>query len=328
MTGTTMRALVLGRGPDWALVERPVPEPGPGEVLVRNRAAAVNHGDFPMLAAADPTAGGHGEESIAGFEYAGEIVAVGPDVRGRTVGDLVFGIFPASFAEYVTVDARYLLRRSAALAPEIACALPSALLTEYGALAAAGFAAGQSVLITGASSGIGLVGVQTARALGASKIIATTRSASRRGLLTELGADTVVVTGEQDLTETVLAATDGVGVDVSLDHVGGATFAACLPATAVDGQVVNIGRLDGPASTVDLDALSYRHLTVRGVSFGFSRPWEVVPLLEQVSEIVMPAVDDGRIRPIVDSTVDVAEAAQAAERMRSGAAVGKLVFRF
>ncbi|WP_432063247.1 zinc-binding dehydrogenase [Streptomyces sp. S1] len=101
----------------------------------------------------------------------------------------------------------------------MACALPTALLTEFGALTAAGFRSGQSVLSTGASTGIGMIGVQVARILGASKIIATTRA--------------------------MLAATDGEGVDAVLDHVTGDTFAVCLPVTAVDGQVVDIGRLAG-----------------------------------------------------------------------------------
>lgn len=125
------------------------------------------------------------------------------------VGDPVMGTYPSSYAEYLVADHRFVLARPPELAPEIACGLPTALLTEQGALRAAGFAAGQSVLVTGATTGIGLVGLQLVRALGASKVITTTRRADRRALLTELGADAVVVTAEQDLTETVLAETDG-----------------------------------------------------------------------------------------------------------------------
>lgn len=323
-----MRALVAGRGPEWVLAEMPIPEPGPGHVLIRNRASATNNADLPMLAAADPTNGGHGEESIAGFEYAGEIAAVGPDAGAWQIGDPVMGTFPSAFAEYLVADHRFVLRRPEGLAPEIACALPTGLLTEFGALTVAGFASGQSVLSTGASTGIGLIGVQIAKALGASPVIATTRSTDKRELLTGLGADVVIVTGDEDLTQAVLAATGDTGVDVVLDHVAGDTFAQCLPATAVDGHVVNIGRLAGPESTIDIDALSYRHLTVHGVSFGFSRDWETVPILEGLRAQVLPAIGRGEIRPIIDSTFDVTDFPQAAQRLRSGKTLGKIVLGF
>ncbi|MFD3793171.1 zinc-binding alcohol dehydrogenase family protein [Streptomyces californicus] len=325
----TMKALLLGRGPDWVLDDVPVPEPGPGEVLIRNRASATNNADLPMLDEADPTHGGSGKESVAGFEYAGEIAAVGPDTGDWKAGDSVMGTFPSAFAPYLVADHRFVLPRPRNLAPEVACALPTALLTEFGALTVAGFRPGQSVLSTGASTGIGMIGVQICKALGASKIIATTRSADKKDLLTRLGADTVIVTGTAaDLTRAVLAATDGEGANVVLDHVAGDTFAACLPATAHDGHVVNIGRLAGPAATIDLDALSYRHLTVHGVSFGFSRDWETVPVLDGLRAAVLPAAGRGDIAPVVDTTLGVERHREAAARLRSGAAIGKIVLTF
>ncbi|MEU6658896.1 zinc-binding dehydrogenase [Streptomyces sp. NPDC046821] len=324
----TMRALISGRGPEWVLADARIPEPGPGQVLIRNRAAATNNADLPMLAEADPGSGGHGHEFVAGYEYAGEIAAVGPGAGDWKVGDLVMGTFLSSFADYLIVDHRFVLSRPEHLSPEVACALPTALLTEIGALRVAGFGPGQSVLITGATTGIGMIGIQIAKAIGASRVLATTRDAAKADLLTGLGADAVIVVGEDDLTEAVLVATDGKGADVVLDHVAGETFAKCLPATAEDGHVVNIGRLAGPASAIDLDALSYRHLTVHGVSFGFSRDWETVPILESLSAEVLPAVARGEIRPVIDSAVDVADFQEAADRLRSGRAVGKFVLRF
>ncbi|WP_233500168.1 MULTISPECIES: quinone oxidoreductase family protein [Gordonia] len=324
----TMRALVSGRGPEWLLADAALPEPGPGQVLIRNRAAATNNADLPMLAEADPTRGGHGREFIAGFEYAGEIAALGEDAGDWQVGDPVMGTFPSAFADYLIADHRFVLPRPEGLAADIACALPTALLTEFGALTVAGFVPGRSVLITGATTGIGLVGVQMAKVLGASPVVATTRTSGKRELLAGLGADTVIVTGDEDLTQATLAATGGKGADVVLDHVAGETFAQCLPATAEDGHVVNIGRLAGRASTIDLDALSYRHLTVHGVSFGFSRDWETVPILESLSADVLPAVARGEIQPVIDSVVDVADFQQVAERLRSGKAVGKAVLVF
>lgn len=321
----TMRALLSGHGPDWVLSEVPIPTPGPGEVLIRNRAAATNNADLPMLMEADPTQGGHGKEFIAGFEYAGEVVGLGEGVDKWQVGDTVMGSVPHSFAEYVTADQRFVLPRPEILDPAVACALPTGLLTEHGALTTAGFTAGQTVLITGASTGIGLIGAQLLKALGASQVIGTTRSDAKRGLLTDAGVDTVIVTSTEDITEATLAATDGQGVDIVLDHVAGQTFAHCLAATRHDGHVVNIGRLDGAESRINLDHLSYRHLTVHGVSFGFRRTDEMAEVIAGLLPEVIPAVARGQIRPVIDKTVDLSDFREAAERLRSGEASGKIV---
>lgn len=321
----TMTALFGGTGPDWESREVPVPRAGPGQVLVRARAVALNNADASMLARADPTAGGTGKPYQAGFEFAGEVASAGDGVRTVTVGQRVMGTTPGSFAQYVLADHRHLLPVPDGLDDEEACALPTGLLTEAGALMAGGFEAGQSVLITGATSSIGLIGVQIATVLGASRVIATTRTAAKRELLKRAGADTVVVTDEQSLTEAVLEATGGQGVEVVLDHVGGQTFADCLPATRPDGAVVNIGRLDTAKSVIDLDALSYRHLRVSGVSFGFTRAAELGAVIAAAGRQLLPAVADGRVRPLIDRTHSFDTAADAAERLRSHRAQGKIV---
>ncbi|MGX1915120.1 quinone oxidoreductase family protein [Streptomyces phaeochromogenes] len=321
----TMTALFGGTGPDWEAREVAVPQAGPGRVLVRAHAVALNNADAAMLVAADPTAGGTGEEYQAGFEFAGEVLAVGENVPSASVGARVMGISPASFAQYVLVDHRHVLPVPDELGYEEACALPTGLLTEHGALMAGGFTAGQTVLITGATSSIGPIGLQIAKTLGAGQIIATTRTAAKADLLKRSGADTVVVTGELDLTSAVLAATGGRGADVVLDHVGGQAFADCLPATRVAGAIVNIGRLDTADSTLDLDALSYRLLRLRGVSFGFSRAGELGAVIASAGEQLLPAVADGRVRPLIDSTFSFGAADEAAARLRSHQASGKIV---
>ncbi|WP_405764126.1 zinc-binding dehydrogenase [Streptomyces sp. NBC_00080] len=265
---------------------------------------------------------------IAGVALVGTrdgVVFEADNVTTLAVGDRVMGTIPGSFAPYVLADHRHVLPVPDHLDYDVACALPTGLLTEHGALMTGGFRAGQSVLITGATSSIGLIGVQIAKALGAGQVIVTTRSASKQDLLERAGADTVVVPGGQDLTGAVLDATGGEGVDVALDHVGGPAFAARLPATRVDGAVVNIGRLDTAESTIDLDSLSYRHLRVAGVSFGFTRPAELGAVNAAAGEQLLPAVADGRVRPLIDSTLTIDTAAQAAERLRSHQAHGKIV---
>ncbi|MFJ2554089.1 MULTISPECIES: zinc-binding alcohol dehydrogenase family protein [unclassified Streptomyces] len=321
----TMTALFGGAGPDWTPRQLPVPDPGPGQIVVRARANALNNADISQLAGADPTSGGTGKEYRAGYEFAGEVTAVGDGVDAPAVGERVMGTSPGSFAQYVLADHRHVLPVPDGLGHEEACALPTGLLTEHGALTVAGFRPGQSVLITGATSGIGLIGVQVAKALGAGRIIATTRGAGKRGLLTRAGADTVVVAGEQGLAKAVLDATGGQGVDVALDHVGGRTFAACLPATSTDGAVVNIGRLDTAESTIDLDALAYRHLRVAGVSFGFTRPAELGAVIAAAGQALLAAVADARVRPLIDTTLSFDTAAEAADRLRSHQAHGKVI---
>ncbi|QFR93790.1 zinc-binding dehydrogenase [Streptomyces tsukubensis] len=135
----------------------------------------------------------------------------------------------------------------------------------------------------------------------------------------------MVATGEQRLTEAVLAATGGEGAEVVLDHVGGETFAACLPATRVDGAVVNIGRLDTAVSTIDLDALSYRYLRIHGVSFGFTRAAELGEVIATAGRDLLPAVADGRVRALIDSTYTFATGVEAWGRLRSHRAHGKIV---
>ncbi|MFF9505151.1 zinc-binding alcohol dehydrogenase family protein [Streptomyces sp. NPDC014656] len=322
---STMTALYGGTGPEWELREVPVPTPGPGQVLVRARAAALNHADAAVLAAADPTAGGTGVPYLAGYEFAGEVVALGEGAAGPGVGTRVMGTTPGSFAQYVLVDHRHAVPVPGSLGYEEAAALPTGLLTEHGALMSGGFEAGQSVLITGATSSVGLIGVQAAKALGASTVVATTRTAARGALLREIGADEVVAAAEQNLTEAVLELTCGEGVDLVLDHVGGRTFADCLPATRVDGSVVNIGRLDRAETTIDLDVLSYRHLRVRGVSFGFSRPEMLGATLSGAVSALASALLDGRVQPLIDSKYDFRTASEAVRRLASHQALGKIV---
>lgn len=323
----TMRALVVGHGPTWDLVERDVPRPGAGEVLVRVHAAASNNGDLPMLDGADPASGGSGDEVVAGFEYAGEIAAVGDDVSEWTVGDAVMGSMPAAYADYVLVDARFPMPRPASITPVEAATLPVGLLTEHGALVAADFVKGRSVLVTGASSGVGLVGEQVAKAVGASTVIGTTRRESMRQVLTEHGVDEVLVTDGDDLAERVLALTDD-GVDVVLEHLGSPAFTQSVEATAQEGHLVPVGRAAGSRASIDLDRIGQRRLTIRGVSFGFTRTQEMADVVAGLLPEVIPAVERGEIRAVVDSTYDVADHEKVAARLRSGENVGKVVMTF
>jgi NADPH:quinone reductase len=322
----SMPALVGGSGPDWEVHEVAVPAPGEGQVLVRVRAAGVNRADLGMLAGSyRPGGRERGGEFTAGLELAGEVEAVGPGVDGVEPGDRVMAAALGSFAAFALVDHRHLMPVPTSLAWTDAAALPVGLSTEHDALTQAGFGAGDRVVIVGATSGVGMLGVQLAKALGAGLVVATTTSAAKVGALTAIGAGLVIDTTAGSLIEAVLAATGGSGADVVIDHVGGPGFGDLLPATRVRGTIVNVGRLAGPRGTLDLDQLAFRRLRVLGTTFSIRSAEERADVYAAVTRDALPTVADGRVRPVVDTVVPFGEARHAADRMRSNEAVGKIV---
>ncbi|MER6368406.1 zinc-binding dehydrogenase [Streptomyces mirabilis] len=321
----TMRALLGGAGPDWEVREVDIPTPGPGMLLVRVRAAALNRADLHMLEGVYNPLAKTSDLFTAGLELAGEVAAFGDGVTDLAVGDRVMGVTLGAFAPYALVDHRHVIPVPASLSWTDAAALPVGLATEHDALTQGGFTAGQRVLVTGATSSVGLLGVQLAKALGASLVVATTTSASKAATLKAVGADVVVDTGAENLAEAVAGATEGAGVDLVLDQVGGQVFADTFLATRVGGTIVNVGRLAGAGSAVDLDQLSFRRLRVQGTTFSVRTPDELADVCAAVTSAVLPAVEDGRVRAVVDRVFGFDDARAAADHMRSDQAVGKIV---
>lgn len=322
---STMRALMGGAGPEWEAREVAVPEPGPGQIRVRVRAAALNRADLYMLQGTYNPRAKTSDLFTAGLELAGEVDAVGDGVTAPAVGDRVMGVTLGAFAPYALVDHRHVVAVPESLSWTQAAALPVGLATEHDALVQGGFAPGRSVLVVGATSSVGLLAVQLAKALGASQVIATTTSEGKAEALRLLGADVVVDTAAEKLADAVTAATDGTGVDLTLDHVGGQLFADTFAATRVGGTVVNVGRLAGAESTVSLDQLAFRRLRVIGTTFSVRTPDELAGVCAALAADVVPAVADGRVRAVVDSVFALDCAKEAADRLRSGVGVGKIV---
>jgi NADPH:quinone reductase len=322
----TMLALVGGAGPDWERREVGVPTAGPGQVLIKVHAAALNRADLYMLEGSYSPNTKTTNVFTAGLESAGEIVAVGEGVDSVKVGDRVAAAGLGAFAEYVVQDARHVIAMPAALTWIDAAALPVGLATEHDALVTqGGFTPGMNVLIVGATTAIGLIAVQMAKALGASRVTATTTSEAKKTALTAAGADVAIDTRSENLAEAVLAATGGAGVDIVLDHVGGQLFGDAFSATRVGGTVINIGRLAGSLSTIDLNALAFRRLRVLGTTFSVRTPDELASVCAALKPEILPAVADGRIRPVVDRVFDFDDAVKAADYLRTNAAVGKVV---
>ncbi|HEY5858359.1 MAG TPA: zinc-binding dehydrogenase [Aldersonia sp.] len=325
-TTTTTRALVGGLAPEWAYRDVEVPGPGPGQILVRVRLAALNRADLYMLAGTYSPNTKTSDVFTAGLELAGEVEAVGTGVSTFAVGDRVMGAGLGAFAGHALIDHRHALAVPASLSWTDAAALPVGLATEHDALVTqGGFAAGERVLVVGATTGIGLIGVQLAKALGAGLVVATTTSDTKARTLREVGADVVVNTMTDSLVEVVHGVTDGAGVDLVLDHIGGQLFAQLLSATRVRGSIVNIGRLGGAQTTIDLDVVSFRRLRVQGTTFSVRTAEERGDVYAALATEVLPVVADGRVRPVVDRVFPFGAAHEAADYLRSGAPVGKLV---
>lgn len=200
------------------------------------------------------------------------------------------GSAPHAFAEYVVVDHRFVVPMPEGFDAAAASAVPTGLLTEHGALVKAGFAAGQTVLITGASTGIGMIGAQMAKALGASAVIGTHHPFAGNAR-----------------------------------RVGRCGSRYCHSDFRAGPERCDAGRLDGPASTINIGQLSYRHLSLHGVSFGFTRTKEMSTTIADLTRDVLPAVARGEIRPVIDENVAWTEFRHVADRLRSGKAVGNIV---
>jgi len=326
----TMRALIGGTGPDWILKsDAAIPALSLGAVRVRVMAAALNRADLYMLQGSYSPRLKPGDVYPAGMEFAGVVEASSPLAPSMPVGTRVMGVTIGAFADYALCDPRMLLPIPDGMTFEDAACLSVGLATENDALVTqAGFTAGQSVLVVGGTTSIGLLAIQLAKALGASTVVATTSSEAKRAALLEAGADVAVNTATESLVDVVLAVTDGKGVDVTLDHVGGALFASLPAATKVQGTIVNIGRLAGAAANLDLDAVSFRRQRLLGTTFSIRTSEELGQVCMALHAEVMPAVAAGKFTPRIDSIHPVEAAVTAANRLRDNAALGKILLSF
>ncbi|MFE6925574.1 zinc-binding dehydrogenase [Nocardia sp. NPDC057663] len=323
-----MRALIGGAGQNWQLRDIEAPHQL-GAVRIQVMAAGLNRADLYALDGSYTANSQQAGEFTAGMEVAGVVETSSPLAPHLAAGTPVMGITIGGFADYALCDPRLLVPIPDGLSFEEAAALPVGLITEHDALVSqAGFTAGDSVLIVGGTSSIGLVGIQLATALGASTVIATTTSEDKRDALIAAGADVTVDTTTQDLAAVVAAATDGRGADITLDHVGGELFAQLPAATAIGGTIVSIGRLAGAATTLDLDTIAFRRQRLLGTTFSIRTRAELADVVAALTPQVLPAVAAGKICPRVDAVFAPEHGDLAAERLRANAAVGKIVLSF
>lgn len=324
-----MRAITIPKpGEADALVPAEVPAPTAheGEVLVEVVAAGVNRADVMQRKGAYPPPPGASE--LPGLEVSGRISALGEgtDGSGWSVGDEVCALLAGGgYAQTVAVPVGQLLPvpdgiplEDAAALPEVACTVWSNLVME------AGLREGETVLLHGGSSGIGTMAIQVAKALGA-RVAVTAGSAEKLAACRELGADILINYREQDFVEEVRAATDGGGADVILDVVGAKYLPDNVRALAHDGRLVVIGLLGGRVGELDLGRLLTKRASVQATSLRSRSAAGKAQIVAQVREHVWPWIEQGRVRPLIQSRHPLEQAAAAHREMEESQHIGKLL---
>jgi NADPH:quinone reductase-like Zn-dependent oxidoreductase len=320
-----MKAAVVGeKGVE--VRELPKPQPAPHEVLIRVRAVSLNRADLGVAAGhMHGKVGGVG--SRIGLECAGEVEAVGNAVKDFKAGDRIMGSAPGSYAEYALADAGRIARVPANnMTYEQASCLPVALQTLHNAIVTAGrFKRGESLLIQGASSGVGLMGLQIGKFLGASIVMGTSTNAGRRAKLKDFGCDLALDSSDPKWPEEVKKATGGAGVDLVVDMVSGPTVNGSLEALKILGRLVNVGRLGGQKGEFNFDLHAMKRIDYIGVTNRTRTPAELNDVTRRMREDLWPAVEAGKLSLPIDKTFPLEKVVDALAMMKANQHFGKIV---
>ncbi len=324
---TTMTAIEIAEsgGPDVLQpVERAVPLPTAGEILIKVAAAGVNRPDVVQRLGLYPPP--PGASDIPGLEVAGTVAAVGEGVTGWQAGERVCALIAGGgYAEYATAPAPQALPVPGTFDMVQAAGIPETFFTVWSNVFDRGrLAKGESILIHGGSSGIGTTAIQLARAFGAT-VYVTVGSAEKAKFCEELGAQKAINYREQDFVEEIKALTDGAGVDVILDMVGGDYLPRNIRALKPDGRLVQIALMAGREGELDLGRLMTRRLTVTGSTLRARSVDFKGEIANSLREKVWPLFEAGKIAPVIHQTFPLREASRAHELMESSNHIGKII---
>ncbi len=312
-----------------AEVEKPA-APTADRVRVRVHTAGVNRADLHQRAGKYPAPPGY-PENIPGLEFAGEVESLGDAVRDWQIGDRVFGITAGGAqAEFVIVPASNLARIPERLSYEEAGVMPEVFITAYDALfTRAKLQLGERVLIHAAGSGVGTAAVQLAHAAGAT-VFGTSRTAEKLERVRKLGLDEAITVQDspEDYVTEVLRLTNDTGVDVILDLVGGAYFGANLRAIAPRGRIICVGTTAGAKAEADLGLILRKRATIIGTVLRARSIAEKAEATQLFARHVLPLVDSGRVRPVIEKVYPAAEVSAAHEHLASNKTLGKIILDF
>jgi putative PIG3 family NAD(P)H quinone oxidoreductase len=305
-------------------VERPIPVPAAGEVLIKVAAAGVNRPDvFQRRGGYAPPPGA---SDIPGLEVSGPIEALGPEVPNWQVGDAVCALVAGGgYAEYCVAPAPQCLPVPRGMTVVTAAAIPETFFTVWTNVFDRGrLAAHESILIHGGSSGIGTAAIQLARAFG-SRVFATAGSAEKCAACERLGAERAINYRDADFVAAVLDATGGRGVDLVLDMVGGEYFARNISVLAIEGRLVEIATLHGTKAEINIGTIMSRRLTITGSTLRPRSVAEKARIAAAVHQQVWPLLESGTVTPIVHATFPLRNAAEAHRAMEASHHIGKLL---
>lgn len=322
-----MKYIDHGRGGDadvLHLAERDLPEVGAGEVLIRVAYAGVNRPDVLQRAGSYPPP--RGASPHLGLEVAGVVAAVGQGVPEWQKGDRVCALVNGGgYAEYVAAPAGQVLPVPAGLSMAQAAALPETVLTVWANVVERGrLQAGETLLVHGGTSGIGVAAIQIAKALGA-RVFCTVGTPEKAEAARRLGADAAIDYRRRDFMVEVSKLTEGRGVDVILDMVGGPYIERNLKSLALEGRLVQIAFMQTAKVEVDWMPLMLRRLTFTGSTLRARSAEEKARLSRAVQDNVWPMVEDGRVQTVIDRVFPLDSAAEAHRRMESSDHIGKIL---
>lgn len=322
----TMRAIEISEagGPDvLKLTNRPVPQPGSGQVVIRVAWAGVNRPDaFQRAGAYAPPPGA---SDLPGLEAAGEVIAIGSGVERWSVGDKVCALLPGGgYAEYVATSAAHCLPIPTGMDLKHAACLPETYFTVYSNVFTRGqLKGGERFLVHGGASGIGTTAVQLAHIFGA-RVFATAGSDAKCKVCTDLGAERAINYTTEDFVE--ILKTEG-GANLILDMVGGDYVPRNINALADDGRLVQIACLRGTKVELNFAEVMSRRLTISGSTLRPQSALAKARIAADLLDTIWPLLDAGRLGPVMDSEYDLADAAQAHARMEAGDHIGKIVLK-
>ncbi|MFI4987659.1 MAG: NAD(P)H-quinone oxidoreductase [Alphaproteobacteria bacterium] len=312
-------------GPEQLVAtERPVPAPGPGELLIKVAAAGVNRPD--ILQRQGKYSPPPGASDIPGLEVAGHVAALGPKSEGWKVGDAVLALLAGGgYAGYAAAPLPQCLPIPKGLGMIEAAALPETFFTVWTNVFERGrLAQGESFLVHGGSSGIGTTAIQLAKAMGA-RVFATAGDAAKCQACEALGAERCVNYRSEDFVEVLTKATGGKGVDVILDMVGGDYVPRNLKLLAADGRSVQIAVLRGAKTEIDLPTIMQKRLILTGSTLRPRPIAEKGRIAAALKERVWPLIEAGKVKPVIFKSFPLAEAAEAHRLMESSVHTGKIM---